>query len=766
MVFCNRTGIEDDATYAGTSAVIGIQEGEVKVYGLLGRGEKELLITDTDKPPYAKMIYRPEAEGSYQSSDPQETVNKSRVSSSSHHQATFEKVENFTSGLQRTNRVLPSSADQLNGGEGQSASIADSKESGHSRPSLPGKSSPNPLMHTDGKSPSLAGELKKLGKMSISIPSPRENNQDRSASPSGKDCFNVPTPSAPSPTPMALRPKLVIPQSLNNIYHDQSSVHLISAASEGSEQSLRSLSSFRSSESAESNHTVRGGPRPPEDSTPYPDSAVQGAYGREIFGGDVTIFQEEPLSATTPFSDLSPVSTRIPWRPLESSIRTPISAEGWTPGPSKASTRPSNTESNGRQVRTASETIATSRHTPDRPSSPKSRNASRPRMGERPDGPLTQRDISTTAIQIESISTRAESADESVMPFQNSMKRLNLHQSPDLTHMDRKFLGLDFSMSGDEKHTIPIAASPSILNQGDSPEPDSKISRGPLSKVARHQSYSPSPKGVVGGGPSENSLARGNVPRPASRSTNRSRSRNASSSFSGAQPSFNRSRSLESSRNEAPGPANPTNPLQRHELYGPHRPSRSHRQMRYERVEAIISPDCPIHRQRPVSPTTSHDCSRPSSPDSSPGKNHKVDHQIPQMSASGRTQEQQITFTEQQSESREHDGSREQGHELSGRRRTTIARAHAAETVSEDIPVSHAMSQKVSPPPPPLLSAEQRPRQLWLVTILSLLDWFLGQFWSRYVSVPILCQAKRVSFSVQGVAHTRNKQIHLLALHG
>ncbi|KAM0332962.1 hypothetical protein ACHAQA_001618 [Verticillium albo-atrum] len=60
IVFCNRTGTEDDVIYAGTSAVIGIQGGEVKVYGLLGRGQKELLIVDTDNPPFAKLVYRPE----------------------------------------------------------------------------------------------------------------------------------------------------------------------------------------------------------------------------------------------------------------------------------------------------------------------------------------------------------------------------------------------------------------------------------------------------------------------------------------------------------------------------------------------------------------------------------------------------------------------------------------------------------------------------------------------------------------------------------
>ncbi|KAJ0372588.1 hypothetical protein COL154_000321 [Colletotrichum chrysophilum] len=55
VVFCNRTGMEDDAVYAGTSAVVGVQDGEVKIYGVLGRGEKELLVVDTKNPPYAKV---------------------------------------------------------------------------------------------------------------------------------------------------------------------------------------------------------------------------------------------------------------------------------------------------------------------------------------------------------------------------------------------------------------------------------------------------------------------------------------------------------------------------------------------------------------------------------------------------------------------------------------------------------------------------------------------------------------------------------------
>ncbi|KAI1340928.1 carbon-nitrogen hydrolase [Xylariaceae sp. FL0016] len=60
VIFANRTGVEDEAVYAGTSAVIGVKEGEVTVYGILGRGEKELLVVDTDTPGFAKLVYRPE----------------------------------------------------------------------------------------------------------------------------------------------------------------------------------------------------------------------------------------------------------------------------------------------------------------------------------------------------------------------------------------------------------------------------------------------------------------------------------------------------------------------------------------------------------------------------------------------------------------------------------------------------------------------------------------------------------------------------------
>ena len=58
VIFANRTGVESGALYAGTSAVVGIRSGQVIIYGILGRGEKKLLVVDTDDPPFAKLVYR------------------------------------------------------------------------------------------------------------------------------------------------------------------------------------------------------------------------------------------------------------------------------------------------------------------------------------------------------------------------------------------------------------------------------------------------------------------------------------------------------------------------------------------------------------------------------------------------------------------------------------------------------------------------------------------------------------------------------------
>ncbi|TAQ86292.1 hypothetical protein B7494_g5393 [Chlorociboria aeruginascens] len=64
IVLANRTGTEDEAVYAGTSCVLGIQAGEVRVYGILGRGEKELLVVQTDERPKAKLVSEPNSTSS------------------------------------------------------------------------------------------------------------------------------------------------------------------------------------------------------------------------------------------------------------------------------------------------------------------------------------------------------------------------------------------------------------------------------------------------------------------------------------------------------------------------------------------------------------------------------------------------------------------------------------------------------------------------------------------------------------------------------
>jgi len=56
VVLANRCGTEDDAVYAGTSTVLGIERGEVKLYGILGRGEAQLLVVDTSQPPQARLV--------------------------------------------------------------------------------------------------------------------------------------------------------------------------------------------------------------------------------------------------------------------------------------------------------------------------------------------------------------------------------------------------------------------------------------------------------------------------------------------------------------------------------------------------------------------------------------------------------------------------------------------------------------------------------------------------------------------------------------
>ncbi|KAK8052648.1 hypothetical protein PG996_011949 [Apiospora saccharicola] len=54
FVFTNCSNIKNGSTiYTGTNAILGIQRGEVRVYGILNRTDRELLVVDTrDRPIY------------------------------------------------------------------------------------------------------------------------------------------------------------------------------------------------------------------------------------------------------------------------------------------------------------------------------------------------------------------------------------------------------------------------------------------------------------------------------------------------------------------------------------------------------------------------------------------------------------------------------------------------------------------------------------------------------------------------------------------
>ncbi|KAF4942192.1 Protein N-terminal amidase [Colletotrichum fructicola] len=230
VVFCNRTGMEDDAVYAGTSAVVGVQDGEVKIYGVLGRGEKELLVVDTKNPPYAKLVYRPEPE----------------------------KPLGVRSELQKT----PSSPASPGGPTPSSSSSqgsASQKGSSHApgQPRSPpdGSSTTSDTLRKSpqGRQNSKQAKLPPKIQIPISYAPPPVLSGRAPADLPGSESVNLPTPTAPSPTPSSARPKLAFPQSPLNESWEANSPVPQSAQSARSIQSVQSIQSIRSNQSVRSN---------------------------------------------------------------------------------------------------------------------------------------------------------------------------------------------------------------------------------------------------------------------------------------------------------------------------------------------------------------------------------------------------------------------------------------------------------------------------------------------------------------------------------
>ncbi|KAH6963611.1 hypothetical protein DER45DRAFT_116405 [Fusarium avenaceum] len=645
VVFCNRCGNEDEALYAGTSAVIGIHDGEVKVYGLLGRGEKELLVVDTNNSPYAKLVYRPDARGvGMEAPGHLEQTGGAKGNS--------DGLENSTDNAAEEQHGSPNarSSNERETSQTQAASL----------PPLP--QLPEDFVHDRPR-----GSSRKRHPPAITIPREPDLIKTNSARSPGTDSINIPTPSAPSPTPMAMRPRLIIPESPPILPHQYPPDHPISAASLRSERSIRSA---KSDLSEASTRTIRTNPRPPEESTPYPSSGAplsgypENYFASEkvIYGGDVTIHSAGPFSPNTPFEDISPVSPeQYYWSRNDQFMRTPLGAAGWTPGtpigrkpepfpwpaitgnphtPNRSAAKdrvkgnatpkdfrhlhsqsPQSNSSSNRTTKTSKSARSASVNSKGvvkpaereekslaRPSSPKSRNASRSRMRERSGSSLEDREANAAiSLHLEGISSRAESASRMRANSVTGTPVGDRVQSPQSRNGSRSRVN-DTPDIQDERHMIRIAASPSIL------EDEQRNRYQSLSRVANHQrsnSFAASRAYTAENDRTGTPESSTNKPRPASRAASRGRTPGPKKSPTNGvtnpvQKTAERTSSADSTRNDR--------------LHSrTHRHGTGSRQSRtgrtssaqtgrrrssdavpaeFERVEEILCPNCPVHGRR------------------------------------------------------------------------------------------------------------------------------------------------------------------------
>ncbi|RDA86388.1 hypothetical protein CP532_1074 [Ophiocordyceps camponoti-leonardi (nom. inval.)] len=210
VVFCNRTGIEDEVTYAGTSAVIGILDGEVNVYGLLGRGDKELLVVDTTEPPRAKLVYRPEP------------ASAPRFEPETRNAPTLDGAE--------PRRPPASSAQPQQSPNGSTSSPRSTRQPDSRSTAISQSEKASSTVLPSGRSTGDRSERRRAANLAV----PDRLDVDTEST-------NIPTPSAPSPTPMALRPRLTSPGSCSS--HKSQPSWSEAAVAHGSRESRQRASS-------------------------------------------------------------------------------------------------------------------------------------------------------------------------------------------------------------------------------------------------------------------------------------------------------------------------------------------------------------------------------------------------------------------------------------------------------------------------------------------------------------------------------------------
>lgn len=155
--------------------MLGIVDGEVNVYGILGRGVKDLLVVDTDDVPFAKLVQRSEGDAE----EAPVADRRRRLEN-----ASIEKP------LRTTTVAQPPSAV----GNGQRKLTPTPATT-----TVPKKSKPVPA--------------------SIQIPEKSHPRQHSATQSTPVESPGVATPTCPSPTPLSARPKINLPGSTSNKEH-------------------------------------------------------------------------------------------------------------------------------------------------------------------------------------------------------------------------------------------------------------------------------------------------------------------------------------------------------------------------------------------------------------------------------------------------------------------------------------------------------------------------------------------------------------------
>lgn len=192
VVFANRTGSEDDVMYAGTSAVVGIQDGEVRVYGILGRGDRGLLTVDTDREPYGKLVYRPEG-----SKSPGRTENMKQTFYSKDQG----DVDKSSAAPLPPPPPPPPPFPPAELPTSPPPRPTSRKTGGASPPPTPATTSEQPMSPPTVSATGSSKRTRVMPKLSLQTgPEIHETAYP-----------NIPTPTGPSPTPISRRPRISIP---------------------------------------------------------------------------------------------------------------------------------------------------------------------------------------------------------------------------------------------------------------------------------------------------------------------------------------------------------------------------------------------------------------------------------------------------------------------------------------------------------------------------------------------------------------------------